>query len=592
MHTIPGIHLTVPARAGAAVASARAEAGRQQAGWSLGDWLTARIDTRRPLDDAVARDASGVTVVLEGYLTGIAGAEGAAAAPTASDLLRLYLAEGTACLARLRGSYTGLVLDGRTQQALLFNDRRASRPLFVRRDGGGSLHAGPEVAALARLAPALVDIDPAAVSQFIIFASYYGDRTLFPAIRRLPPASILTLKPGGGVTTTRHWQLGIDPHRPAGDDDEWVDQVLAGLDAACARLGRAAVHPVLLLSGGDSRAIAASLRRAGPPEHAASYGTEEGDDAPTARQVAHACGIPFRYWPLATDSLEAYFVDAARQSDSQAETIDSPMLGGLFGRIADTHDAFVQGDKSVYGRVPATAADAFEAAGIRGWAGARRFVDMLAPDVARTVCGELDADLARMRADGRHLSPIDLRDKLYFDQRLCNRQNGFTALKLRHMEQFRPWLDEDLVDLMMRLPATLRGDEKALVRRVTARAAPDLAALPYARKDSIPQSQSLQAALAQEPALASFIRSQFGSAFDDRLAALFRPGAVQALAESLVTGTPYPASGACWWHSLPGLWRLEARRYASDKVHPVRIVLRLLQLNLFLASLRPSTPAT
>lgn len=531
-------------------------------------------------------DPIGVTVLMEGYVTRLAG-QSCGGPVTAQDVLRLYLDEGVAVIARLRGSYTGAILDARLQRVHVFNDRRATRPLYVRQDDAG-VHVGPELAQLARLATPLTDLDPVAVCQFVIFASYYSDRTLFQRIRKLPPATVLTLEPGGKCTQTRYWQLAIDPGRPdVGSEDTWIERVLEGLDASCRNLGRAGANPVLLLSGGgDSRAILACLRRTGQVVDALTYGTSEGDDGPVARRLAQAAGIPFEYHPIGTEGLERYFRDAAAHSDGAAETIDSPTMAGLLARVASSHDAFVHGDKSTYGKPPHSVDEAFDVVGIWGLDRAARFADMLEPSTRKLVEETLNDELAGMRSVARHLHPVDVRDWLYFEQRLANRQNGFAAMKLRHLEQFRPWLDEDLIELLIEVPTSLRADEKSLVRRVTARAAEDLAALPYAARDSIPQSQTYQAELARNPALASFITAQFREEFDARLAGIFRPGVVQALVQSFVAGRPYPLPAHAWWQQLPGMWRVQAKRYKEDRIHPVRVVLRLMQLNLVLTSLR------
>lgn len=586
MLTVPGIHMSAPAHglAGHASPAWPLSPTRHSACATLGDWLQARIDSRFPVSDTVAQDPVGVTVLLEGYVTRIAG-HAHDGRVTAREVLRHYLDEGVATIARLRGSFTGAILDTRDQHAHLFNDRRATRPLYLRQDETG-IHAGPELAVLARLGTPLNDVDPVAICQFVLFASYYGDRTLFRHIRKLPPATVLTLVAGGKCTLARYWQLVVDPDRPAGGNEEaWIERLLEGLDASCRQLSRAGARPALLLSGGgDSRAILACLGRTGQTVDAVTYGTAEGDDAPVARRLAQAAGMPFEYLPIDAEGLERHFHDAAMHSDGAAETIDSPTMAAALARIASTHDAFVHGDKSIYGKVPGSAAEAFDSVGLWGLERASRFADMLDPGIRASAQEALRNELADLRTAGRHWHPVDLRDWLYFQQRLANRQNGFAAMKLRYLEQFRPWLDEDLVELLMQLPPELRADEKALVRRVTARAAPDLAAIPYAARDSIPQSRTYQAQLARSPAMARFFTAQFHEAFDPRLAAIFRAGVVQGLVDGLSSGQPAPAPVPSWWQRLPGMWRLPARRYASDRIHPVRIVMRLMQINLFLAS--------
>ncbi|MEI2677098.1 MAG: hypothetical protein V9G29_04120 [Burkholderiaceae bacterium] len=54
----------------------------------------------------------------------------------------------------------------------------------------------------------------------------------------------------------------------------------------------------------------------------------------------------------------------------------------------------------------------------------------------------------------------------------------------------------------------------------------------------------------------------------------------------MLAGSFYPVPSRIWWQSLPGTWRFTARRYERDLIHPVSIVLRLMQINLLLGSFK------
>jgi asparagine synthetase B (glutamine-hydrolysing) len=524
--------------------------------------------------------------MLEGYLTGIKGLDRLEGSGVA-DLLQLYLDEGLEALVRLRGSYCGLIVDPRSSSAHVFNDRRASRPLFVREDADGTLRAGPELAELAKAPTGVSQIDPVAVCEFVLFASCYNDRTLFDGIRKLRPASVLTLTPDGRRQGKRYWQLRIDPDRPPGRTDDLVDQALEHMDRACRAARVAATHPVLLLSGGgDSRVILASLRRTDWSVDAVTYGTSEGDDAAIAHRLASICRLPFSQFDIPLDALQDSFIEGALRSDGQAETIDSPTLGALYAHLATSHDGYLQGDRAFCSPLPTPRDDAVTVAGPIGFERARRFADMLTPDVRSFAEAAISRTLDDMHASGGQLAPIDHRDKTYFEQRIANRQNGFAAANLRQLEQIRPWLDEDFVDFQFSLPPELRV-QRRIVRLMIERVAPDLAAVPYAEKDSIPQSQTYRRLMATQPAMAAFVRHQFSEAFDARLSQMFQPGELERLVESLASAAAYPTPSRLWWQRLPAGWRLVARRYAADLLHPVRIVLRLMQINIFLQAVKP-----
>ncbi len=546
----------------------------------LGNWLSARVTSRHAPSHTFAAHDTGVNVLIEGELTHIEG-EASPQDSAAHAVLTLYLESGLECLTRLRGSYTGLILDPRTNQAHLFNDRRASRPLFYREAAGPSLLSGPEVALLAGAAPTLQEIDPVAVCEFLIFASYYNDRTLFPAIRNLPPASVMSLGPGA-MSLRRYWHIHIDPDKKPGNEDDWVKEALSLFNQSTHRLLAHATRPFLYLSGGvDSRMILGSLRENGYVIPAVTYGTEAGDDAPIARQLAEHCGMPFTYFPMSTDDPQGHFLDAALRADCRAETVDTPALGVLQEQLAASFGLFIQGDKSFYGHHAATADEAFLQAGLLSFAQAVRLGDMLDPAVFRDSRRSIERTLHDLLPAGPALDPADLRDQVYYEARLANRQNAFTAANLRLFEQARPWLDEDLVDFLFSMPGTLRTGNR-LGRKMLEMGHPDLAAIPFAQKDSIPQAHTYRQSIPANPALGEFIRAQFNERLDPRLAALFRPGSLALLTDSLLTGKAYPVPQTHWWQALPGMWRVNARRYHGDRIHPVSIMLRLMQINLYL----------
>jgi hypothetical protein len=581
MQTIPGIHVATGCFQHALLVDARTPfPQRHKAGTRLGEWLSAGVDSRYAPTHTLARHEAGVTVLFEGYLAGA----GMHADKPAQAVLGHYLESGLDCLLELRGSYTGLILDSRTQQAHLFNDRRASRPLFYRKGTDRALLIGPEVFHLASAEPVLREINPVAVCEFLLFASYYNDCTLFQDIKKLPPGSVMSLGPDGHALR-RYWEIRIDADKPSVDAEAHTEQLLALFNHSTHELLTGRTRPFLFLSGGiDSRAILGSLRETGFHIPAVTYGTQEGDDAPIARKLAEHCGFPFFFYPISTVGPEHHFADAALRSDCRAEMIDTPTHGPLLDHLSPKFDSFIHGDKSFYGGHSTTSAEAFEKSGAVSLAQAHRLSDMLEPTVCRDAGNSIEQTLNAMRVSGQSLDPQDLKDKIYYEQRLVNRQNAFTAANLRQFEQVRPWLDEDLVDFLFSTPGLLRRD-KVCNKRMVEKAFPDLMEIPFAQKDSIPQSNFYRKSIPANAQLAEFVRVQFREVLDARLSGMFRPGSLTALIDSITSGGPFPMPDFKWWHRLPGSWRIVSNRYHSDRLHPINIMLRLMQINLYLQAL-------
>jgi hypothetical protein len=589
--SIPGIRVSTAqfnVQRSMAGAPDTGDTSRQRQRTQLGDWLSAQVDSRYAVSHIAATDASGAHVLFDGYLSDIVGMAADDRSPAAA-ILALYHESGLDFLLRLRGSYTCLIVDGRRNCAHLFNDRRASRPLFYRQAGDASLLIGPEVALLAQAAPALHDIDPVAVCEFLLFASYYNDCTLFPTIRKLPPGSVMTLTPGA-LAVRPYWEIRIDPNKPPADETVLVEQGLALFNQSINRLMNATTQPFLFLSGGlDSRMILGGLRANGYRIPAVTYGTSEGDDAPIARQLAELCGLPFTYVPIETKDLQDHFVAASLNADCRAETIDSPTTEAMMPRLAEQFHTFLNGDITIMRRPASSHVDALDKAGVFTFAQSSRLADLLAPGAFRQVRTSINRTVNNILAGGRQLDPQDLMDKTYYEQRLGNRQNAFVAAKLRYLEPAQPWLDEDLVDFLYAIPGTMRA-QKRITKKMLQTAHSDLANVPFAQQDSIPHARTYRNIIPARPMLADFIRDQFHDALDPRIAVLFRQDSLLNLVDSMLTGAPYPFSSAHWWSRLPGMWRIDAKRYATDRIHPVSIMLRLMQLNIYLRAMDRHEP--
>lgn len=582
---IPGIHvgtgkflLSETVRSDCRVA----DDGRFRTRCVLGNWMAASVDSRCSPAHAYASSDAGVRVLFDGYLSEIVG--GRHDPSPASSLLSLYLSEGLDLLLRLRGSYVGLIIDERNAQAHLFNDRRGSRPLFFRKDGHSGVLIGPEVALLARAAPVLNEIDSTAVCEFLLGGSYFDGRTLFTNIEKIPQGTVVTFS-REAMESRRYWQVPASGGVQRGDEPDTVGRALDLFNVAMARLMRATSKQFLFLSGGmDSRMILGGLRAGGYRVPAVTYGTGEGDDAPIGRQLAALCGMDFEYFPIDTRHLQDHFIPASLVADCRAETIDTPPMYAIEQRLSARYNSFLNGDTTVLRGVANTTDEALTVASIMSFEHSSRLKSLLNPDTYRQAHKNIGVTIARMWDRAGGLDLLNFSEKTYFEQRLGNRSSAFTAARLRCMEPLQPWLDEDLVDFMFGVPAAMRA-RKRIVREMLSTAHPDLAAVAFAERESIPHAQTYRRIVPETPELANFIRNQFFDALDERLAALFKRRALLDFVEAILSGSAYPSLSDRWWSHLPGFWRLEARASAADRQHPVSLVLRLMQLNIYLQNI-------
>lgn len=148
---------------------------------------------------------------------------------------------------------------------------------------GGFCH-GRRIADILRRAGLRWQWDWQALGDLTQLENLTGNATLHPAIRRVPPGSVLQFSRGRLSLDSRSLVDAIPP----GPSDP--DRAVAALNAEVARLAGDA--PWLSLSGGfDSRVILASMLRQGIRPHLVTTGSDSCSDVQVARAIAARFGL-------------------------------------------------------------------------------------------------------------------------------------------------------------------------------------------------------------------------------------------------------------------------------------------------------------
>ncbi len=183
---------------------------------------------------------------------------------TTSDtevILRAYEAEGPACVARLRGMFAFAILDERARRLVLARDRAGIKD---------------------------------ALGDYLTYHYVPAPRTIFSAIRKLPPASTLVLPlDGGEPIVSRYWTLRLVPDLRQ-TEEHWIERLRTEL-ADAVRCHMISDVPIgAFLSGGvDSSTVVALMAQASSaPIRTFSIGFDEAafDELRFARQVAARYG--------------------------------------------------------------------------------------------------------------------------------------------------------------------------------------------------------------------------------------------------------------------------------------------------------------
>ncbi|MEX2451757.1 MAG: N-acetylglutaminylglutamine amidotransferase [Rhodospirillales bacterium] len=211
-------------------------------------------------------------------------------------ILKAYHAWGAACVERFNGMFAFAIWERDTGRVTLARDRLGIKPLYYNRTPA-RLRFASTLPALLKTGGVSGDIDPVALHHYMTFhAVVPPPYTILKDVRKLPPATVMTIEPDGRIDEHVYWRLHYGPRDGDGarGEEDWQDMVLASLRQAVERRLVADVPVGALLSGGlDSSLIVGLLHEAGTSDlETFSVGFERVDDEP---------GDEFKYSDIIVD---------------------------------------------------------------------------------------------------------------------------------------------------------------------------------------------------------------------------------------------------------------------------------------------------
>ncbi|TMI73988.1 MAG: asparagine synthase (glutamine-hydrolyzing) [Bacillati bacterium ANGP1] len=200
-------------------------------------------------------------------------------------IVHLYEDRGVDCVRELRGMFAFLLWDDRQGRLLAARDPIGKKPLYYV-EQGGLLSFASEITALFQLPDLPWRLDPAAIDLYLSHSYIPSPATILDAVRKLPAAHLLVVE-RGAVTLSRYWSPPQETVALAADAEQ---RLVHALEEAV-RLRLVADVPVgCFLSGGvDSSVVVALMSRlSSKPVCTFSIGfdREEYTELPHARRVA------------------------------------------------------------------------------------------------------------------------------------------------------------------------------------------------------------------------------------------------------------------------------------------------------------------
>ncbi|MGH7833005.1 MAG: asparagine synthase-related protein [Candidatus Binatia bacterium] len=186
------------------------------------------------------------------------------------------------------GEFVSLVAD-KTGRIQMMNDRFATRPFYILK-ADDYVYFSSNIAFLLRLAGRKYEPDIEGWLQVFTVGHTIGTRTTFKNIKKLGPATRMTISPNGAIEEKEYWRVRHEPLDV--DPDSHAEAVFEAFKAGMSWRTRLVEGGVLALSGGlDSRLVAATAPRERFSAYTFVTGSEISREARVATEVANALGL-------------------------------------------------------------------------------------------------------------------------------------------------------------------------------------------------------------------------------------------------------------------------------------------------------------
>jgi asparagine synthase (glutamine-hydrolysing) len=399
-------------------------------------------------------------------------------------VLKAYAQWGPDAVSRFNGQFAMAIWDRVSRHLFVARDRYGIKPLYVRRSGRMLLF-GSEIKAILRHPACSAGVDAEGLFEYLAFQNFFTERTLFAGVRMLSAGTWMIIAADGTGRAERYWDFQFaEPATPRAADHEYREELDRLLRQAVSRQLVADVEVGAYLSGGmDSGTITALAARERPcirtftcgfdlrSASGIELGFDERDKAERMSSLFHTehhemvlkAGDMERVLPRLTWHIEEPRVGQSYPNFYVAQ------LAAKFGKVVlsgEGGDELFAGYPWRYYR--AVVNDSFEHyvdKYFQFWQRllpADRVPDVFAPiwsDVSQLSARDLFRGVFHERAP--HLTrPEDyINHSLYFEAKTFLHGLLVVADKIsmaHGLETRLPFLDNDLVDFAMTVPARLK----------------------------------------------------------------------------------------------------------------------------------------
>ena len=403
-------------------------------------------------------------------------------------ILKLYKKERLDKLENFNGSFSAAIYDNVKEKLTLVNDRYGLIKLFYYHDEDRFCFA-PKIRPLLKLG-AEKTLRKDAIVDFFLFGYLLEDNTFFEHIHQLSPASILEISKKG-IKHTKYWDYEYDEEYDARPKDELIDELGALLQRAVERRIKKDKTIIIPLSGGlDSRAILAAALRCTAKDNIITFtfGEKGSFDFEIGKMVAEKVGvmnIPLEVekadfeglYNISIDDIEGmvdatpYFAISGYKEMKKYG--DKLHIGYMGDPIMGSHISTKMLNKKLKSEQKYRDAKSiiFEKHRLNDLENVRRLFN---PSYINTE--NLDYSFKRTLDELKRISNEDMANycAIWDYKHRQGKYTMFTVFRYRELFNYStPFLDNELIDFMLKIPPELRLDEN-LYRQMLLNKYPEL----------------------------------------------------------------------------------------------------------------------
>jgi len=416
------------------------------------------------------------------------------AANSAEHIVQILKRYGEDAFRDLNGSFCLVISNTNDREVLVATDMFGTRPIYYAFQNGELIFSSHSRAILCY--PSFPkELNEKTLVKFLMFGKIgiLGDETWFKGIKLMPSASILKFD-GVNLTIKKYWDL---EYRSELKEKEAVNALAKRfVKAVNVRAGSISEGLCLMLSGGlDSRSVLAALNvRNLKKVTAVTFGTKDCNDIAIAKMVTKKLGVKHLVIEYDPDELVRYAKDVVYLTEGQ-DTVNVAFIPYVAKKLREMgFKYFLQGymfdlllggsflPKGVFQcknfsdltTILATKYMIFSVEEIK---------KLLNPMFHKYISSVLD-EFHKLVKDSKGDSFANLSDYFAINTRVKRYTLMGSILDRYFLEELLPTIDNDVIDVIRRIPPELRVNHK-IYRKFLISLNPELAKIPY-QKTLIP----------------------------------------------------------------------------------------------------------